>query len=72
MKFFDKQSVTRLIKLSLKNIFAVFGVFLLSTLLGIGLIVLTVVPTDIRLIQILLTDITLMSLNILPLFLVLR
>ncbi len=68
MKFLKNDTVTNILKFCIKHFLIILSVLLLSILLGIGLMVLTVMPTDIRLISILLTDIKLMALNILPLF----
>lgn len=70
MSFLKNDTAANLLNFFMKHILASCVLFILSILLGTGLMVLTVMPTDLRLINILLTDIKLMALNILPLFVI--
>ncbi len=70
MRFFNKLSDSSVYKPILKWLSAIAVLLVLSTMLAIGMMVVTVVPMREALVRILVTDVLVMAVNILPLFII--
>ncbi len=70
MKIFNSISVSNVLKYAFKVLLATVILIVLSTLLAIGMMVMTVVPMNEALVRILVTDLLTMAVNTLPLFLI--